>query len=61
MRSKVFIWPGKGQRNSPLIRSGLPTGLIPLLLAGLAVAGFRLGVWFECGRGGVNGARPLAE
>jgi len=49
----------KGQTLSAL--TGLPTWLMLLLLAGIAMAGFRLGAWFESRRGGVISARELAE
>lgn len=49
----------KGQTLSAL--TGLPVWLILLLLAGLALAGFRLGAWFERRRGGAITARELAE
>lgn len=49
----------KGQTLSAL--TGLPIWLILLLLAGLAVAGFRLGAWLETKRGGVISASELAE
>ena len=49
----------KGQTLSAL--TGLPSWLILLLLAGIAVAGFHLGAWFESRRGGVISARELAE
>jgi uncharacterized membrane protein YedE/YeeE len=49
----------KGQTLPAL--TGLPTWLILLALAGLAAAGFRLGVKFESGRGGVIGAKELAK
>jgi hypothetical protein len=41
--------------------TGLPAWLILLFLAGLALAGFRLGAWFESRRGGVISAKELAE
>lgn len=49
----------KGQTLSAL--TGLPSWVMLLLLAGIAVAGFRLGAWFESRRGGVISARELAE
>jgi hypothetical protein len=41
--------------------TGLPTWLILLLLAGLAVGGFRLGAWFESRHGGPLSAKELSE
>jgi hypothetical protein len=48
-----------GQTLTALV--GLPAWLILLLLAGLAVAGFRLGAWFESRHGGAIGAVELSE
>jgi len=39
--------------------TGLPTWLILLFLAALAMAGFRMGAWFESRRGGAISAKDL--
>ena len=49
----------KGQTLGSL--TGLPAWLIVLLLAWLAIAGFRLGAWFESRSGGAISAKELAE